>query len=49
MALDNEGFITLDPDADGRLGARKVVEFAQVRGMEVQGKGEANNKNPGRP
>ena len=31
MASDDDGFVTLDPNSDGRQGALNVVEFAQVR------------------
>lgn len=30
MMSDEEGFLSLDPDADSRKGARDVVEFAQA-------------------
>ena len=35
MALDDEGFVTLDPDSDGKLGAQRVVEFAQARALQL--------------
>ena len=36
MASDDDGFVSLDPNPDGRKGAKKVVEFAQVRAHIVR-------------
>lgn len=37
MSSDNDGFVTLDANSDGRQGAHNVVEFAQVGDLYILG------------